>query len=41
MSPMFWLDISLGLAMAIAGGLLGHSIGWDRGYQARTEEGRR
>lgn len=39
MSAMIWADIAIGLGLAIAGGLLGHSVGWDRGYNAAHQEG--
>lgn len=39
MSPWFWVDVAIGLGLAIAGGLLGHSVGWDRGYNAAHQEG--
>lgn len=39
MSLDLWVDIAVGLGLAIAGGLLGHSVGWDRGYNAAHQEG--
>lgn len=42
MTGEFWILCGLLMAMAVAGGIFGHAVGWDRGFSAaQRREGRR